>query len=159
AAVAAEAGVDATAKALDYWADVTGVRPRLRWWLDFLGGIAGGSPPAPPGQPPGALSVGDDPLPPKFGGAVPAAPGRGAAAAAALSAYSGPDGELRFYLDAALPLPVTVSQGTIVQGVRLLIETGLEDRAIDAWTASEWAPAAPGLAAVQGGTWSRDEIR
>jgi hypothetical protein len=60
-------------------------------------------------------------------------------------------------MDAGLPLPV--QQGTNVQAIFLTFRVGRERDAIDAWTASEWGPAAPGLAAVQSGSWSRDAIR
>ena len=74
-----------------------------------------------------------------------------------IARYTGPAGLLRYYLDAALPLPV--QEGSNVELMSLLFKTGLEREAIDAWTGSEWNPGAPGLAAVQSGAWTRDAIR
>jgi hypothetical protein len=60
-------------------------------------------------------------------------------------------------MDAGLPLPV--QEGTNVELMSLWFKAGSEKDAIDAWTASEWGPGAPGLAAVQSGAWDRDAIR
>jgi hypothetical protein len=74
-----------------------------------------------------------------------------------LKRYGGPDGVFRYYMDAGLPLPV--QEGANVELVSLLFKVGREKEAIDAWTASEWGPGAPGLSAVQSGAWTRDAIR
>jgi hypothetical protein len=68
-----------------------------------------------------------------------------------------PDGELRYYLDSGLPLPV--QQAANVQNVFLLLKAGLERDAMDAWLGSQWEPAAPGLAALRAGRWQSDEAR
>lgn len=74
-----------------------------------------------------------------------------------LARYATPDGELRYYLDAGLPLPVQAA--ATVQQIFLLLKVGREREAIDAWLASQWSPAAPGLAALQSGSWSRNQLR
>jgi hypothetical protein len=71
--------------------------------------------------------------------------------------YTAPDGALRYYLDAGLPLPVQRARD--VESIFLLIKAGSERAAIDAWLNSQWEPAAPGLAALQAGSWRRDELR
>ena len=71
--------------------------------------------------------------------------------------YTAPDGELRYYLEAGLPLPVQAAAN--VQNITLLIRAGHEREAIDAWLNSEWETAAPGLTALQAGRWQRDELR
>ena len=71
--------------------------------------------------------------------------------------YTAPDGELRYYLEASLPLPVQAARN--VQNISLFIRAGHEREAIDAWLNSEWATAAPGLTALQAGQWQRDELR
>ena len=185
---AAESNVRA---ALDHWAEVTGIRARLLWWLRFLGrvlvdeaarlaaqnpslltppGLGGGLrlrldpvldpfaevlPPLPTLQGP-ALGLGRRPGPSLGCGATLQNP-LVALARRELARYTGRVGELRYYLDAELPLPV--QEGRNVEAMSLLLKDGRERAAIDAWTASEWAPAAPGLQAVQSGSWSRDEIR
>jgi uncharacterized protein DUF4157 len=80
-----------------------------------------------------------------------------AAAQRDIPRYAARDGELRYYLDAGLPLPV--QQATNVQNIRLLLKSGLERQAMDAWLNSEWEPAAPGLSALQSGSWARAEPR
>jgi len=74
-----------------------------------------------------------------------------------LKRYDGQVGLFRYYMDAGLPLPV--QEGTNVELMSLWFKAGSEKDAIDAWTASEWGPGAPGLAAVQSGAWDRDAIR
>jgi hypothetical protein len=71
--------------------------------------------------------------------------------------YTAPDGELRYYLEAGLPLPVQAAAN--VQNITLFFRAGHEREAIDAWLNSEWATAAPGLTALQAGQWQRDELR
>jgi hypothetical protein len=71
--------------------------------------------------------------------------------------YTAPDGELRYYLEAGLPLPVQAAAN--VQNIKLFFRAGHEREAIDAWLNSEWATAAPGLTALQAGQWQRDELR
>jgi hypothetical protein len=71
--------------------------------------------------------------------------------------YTAPDGELRYYLEAGLPLPV--QRVANVQNIFLLLKVGLERQAIDAWLGSQWEPAAPGLGAAQAGSWARGAIR
>jgi hypothetical protein len=74
-----------------------------------------------------------------------------------LKRYDGNVGLFRYYLDAGLPLPV--QEGANVELMSLWFKAGREKDAIDAWTSSEWGPAAPGLAAVQSGAWDRNAIR
>ena len=71
--------------------------------------------------------------------------------------YTARDGELRYYLDAGLPLPV--QRAANVQSIFLLIKAGSERQAVDAWLNSQWEPAAPGLAALQAGSALRGEQR
>jgi hypothetical protein len=74
-----------------------------------------------------------------------------------LKKYGGADALFRYYMDAGLPLPV--QEGANVELMSLWFKDGLEKQAIDAWTASEWGPGAPGLTDVQSGKWTRDAIR
>ena len=188
---AAEANVQT---ALDHWADVTGARSRLAWWLTFLHRVLRDEALRSLEQtqsllrPPsllGGLTVQADPLMLDFGTGVPPLPElRGPTFGAGLgyqpagpslgtgidlsnplvpvaerdiARYSGPDGLFRYYMDVGLPLPV--QEGADVRSLYLVFKVGRERDAIDAWTGSEWASAAPGLAAVQSGSWSRDAIR
>jgi hypothetical protein len=178
--------------ALDHWADVTGIRRRLMWWLRFLSSVLreeserlaeerAASPLAPPSLS-GGLTLQLDPfLAPLMEGPLPPlaplrppsllrprqpGPGLGAGrlrnplvevAEREIPRYTAPDGELRYYLDAGLPLPV--QRAADVENIFLLIKAGSERAAIDAWLNSQWEPAAPGLAALQAGSWRRDELR
>ncbi len=188
---AAEANVQT---ALDHWADVTGIRSRLAWWLTFLNRVLRDDALRSLQQtqsllrPPsllGGLTIQADPLmldfstdlpplprleQPTFGsglGYQPPAPSLGGGmelqnplvpiAQRDIARYAGADGLFRYYMDAGLPLPV--QEGTDVRAIYLEFKVGRERDAIDAWTGSEWESAAPGLAAVQSGSWSRDAIR
>jgi hypothetical protein len=74
-----------------------------------------------------------------------------------LDALNAPGAELRFYLDSALVLPVQAARN--VEDIRLYMKHDLRNRAIDNWLASQWAPAAPGLRALQRGSWSSPRAR
>jgi hypothetical protein len=179
--------------ALAHWAEVTGIRARLHWWLNFLASVlrdesaragaaeaAARSPLLPPSLA-GGLHLDVDPfvsglgpgpllpLPPlqapTFTRPRPT-PGLGAGmlhspfleiARREIPRYTAPDGELRYYLEAGLPLPVQAAAN--VQNITLFIRAGHEREAIDAWLRSEWAETAPGLSALQQGQWQRDELR
>ena len=60
-----------------------------------------------------------------------------------IARFGGTGGLFRYYMDAGLPLPV--QEGRNVELISLIFKAGREREAIDAWTASEWGPAAPGL--------------
>lgn len=188
---AAEANV---VTALDHWADVTGIRSRLAWWLTFLhrvltdealrelqqiqpllrppsllGGLnlpldplmvdfSTDLPPMPALQEPTfGAGVGYQPPPPSLGGGTQLQNPLVPIAQRDIARFGGADGLFRYYMDAGLPLPV--QEGSIVELMALIFKVGREREAIDAWTTSEWGPAAPGLAAVQTGAWTRDAIR
>lgn len=70
-------------------------------------------------------------------------------AQSALDRLNAPNGELRYYLDAALVLPVR--QGRSQQRFEMLIKNEWMNEAIDGWLGSQWSSAAPGLAALQDG--------
>jgi hypothetical protein len=181
--------------ALDHWADVTGVRERLEWWLRFLRRVMLDDAlqtlqetqalVRPPGLL-GGLTLQIDPLIVDFTADLPRlqplqeptlgsgvgfqgqrqptfAPGRRLqnplvpVAQRDLARYSGTDGLFKYYMDVGLPLPT--QEGPSVESLYLIFKLGRERAAIDAWTGSEWAPAAPGLTAVQSGSWSRNDIR
>jgi hypothetical protein len=74
-----------------------------------------------------------------------------------LPRYTGPDGLLRYYLEAGLPLPV--QEAADPSQIRLLYKEALEHDALSAWLTSEWAPAAPGLAAILAGDLTLDSLR
>jgi Domain of unknown function (DUF4157) len=178
--------------ALAHWAEVTGIRTRLTWWLRFLGRVLVEDAAQKAAQNPslltppalgGGLTLRFDPLIDTFSGELPPLPrleepalglGRTTRAPALattpalqnplvplaqreIAKYGGADGELRYYLDSALPLPV--QEGANVEMMSLLLKAGLEREAIHAWIASEWSPAAPALADILGGAWTRDAIR
>jgi hypothetical protein len=63
--------------------------------------------------------------------------------------YTAPEGELRYYLDADLPLLVQSARD--VQRIYLYMKQGREQQAMNAWLESEWSPDAPGLAALERG--------
>jgi len=170
--------------ALQHWSEVTGVHDRFMWWLRFLGRVLQDevlrlSAPAPSLLTPptlrGGLHLDLDPL--LLGGNLPVAPlppvpsptlarpparsgllGRElqnplvAIAQREIPRLTAPEGELRYYLDSNLPLPVQSS--TNLDSITLLLKAGHERAAMDAWLESQWAPAAPGLAALQRGAWS-----
>jgi hypothetical protein len=71
--------------------------------------------------------------------------------------YTAADGELRYYLEAGLPLPV--QEAANVENIALIFLVGRERQAMNAWLSSEWEPAAPGLRAAMRGDWGRDSIR
>lgn len=178
--------------ALSHWAEVTGIRRRLVWWLTFLASVlreeaarttASALPTPTPPSLSGGLTLQLDPFMFPFGegGALlplpplqaptlvrprPPSLGLGAGtlrnplvdvARREIPRYAAPDGELRYYLDAGLPLPV--QRAANVQNIFLLIKAGREREAIDAWLNSQWEPAAPGLTALHAGAWARDELR
>ena len=74
-----------------------------------------------------------------------------------LAELNAPDAELKFYFDSALVLPVRV--GGNPTDVRLYMKDSLRNRAIDNWLASQWSSAAPGLRALQQGSWSSPAAR
>ena len=181
AGLAADTDVQA---ALAHWAVVTGLRERLQWWRRFwlqviVDDLRLSAPP--PARPPllsGGLHLDLDPLllpslpsttlttpPPgapsptaRFGVQAPRLQNPMVAwARVELARYSGADGELRYYLDCALPLPVQLASNP--EDIRLHFKVGLERRAIDAWLVSQWATAAPGLPALRRGDWRRDQLR
>jgi uncharacterized protein DUF4157 len=181
--------------ALDHWADVTGIRERLNWWLRVLATILfqesqriaaerqeqQRNPLLPPSLSGGlqlrtdpflAFDVPGAPLPtlPELGPPTLTRPrptsrfGAGTLrnplvemAQREVPLYTAPDGLLRYYLDAGLPLPV--QQAANLENIFLLVKAGHERDAIDAWLNSEWEPAAPGLPALHGGRWDRNELR
>jgi hypothetical protein len=180
-ASAADADVQA---ALQHWSQVTGVHDRFMWWLRFLGRVLQEealrlSAPEPslltPPSLRGGLHLDLDPLLLGVGGdlplrALPSAtltrrpPARSGLlgrelqnpllpmAQREIPRLTAPEGELRYYLESNLPLPVQSSAN--LDSITLLLKLGRERAAMDAWLASEWAPAAPGLAALQRGAWS-----
>ena len=173
--------------ALDHWGGVTGVRTRMLWWLTFLTNVLiqdvlSSQPPSglpvPPGLS-GGLQLPLDPLvapltlppleapalAPRLGGARGLGLAAGprltnplvAIAQRELALYGGAAGELRYYLDAGLPLPV--QQAANVENITLFLKAGSGRAALDAWLNSQWEPAAPGLPALLRGNWQRDELR
>jgi len=74
-----------------------------------------------------------------------------------LNALNAPNAEFRYYLDAALVLPV--QQAANVEDIRLYMKHSLRNRAMDNWLASQWTPAAPGLRALQRGAWNDQRAR
>lgn len=191
ARIRAQAANSDVQAALNHWAEVTGIRRRLMWWLTFLASVlreeatrttaSSLSRPMPPSLS-GGLTLQVDPFMTALGGPAllplpplqeptlgrprPPSVGLGAAtlrnplvdvAQREIPRYTARDGELRYYLDAGLPLPV--QRAANVQNIFLLIKAGAERQAIDAWLTSQWEPAAPGLAALQAGNWARDELR
>ena len=171
--------------ALDHWSSVTGLLSRFLWWRSFLlqiliqdlarqagpgtlfltppppllGGLVA---PAVPELPlPGAGGL---QLQPPLG-----TPSRGPSlglggtsslvtwAEAELTRLSQPDSLLRYYLDAALVLPV--QSAISPQDISLFLKESLADRAMDNWLGSLWSPAAPGLAALRRGDWRAGRAR
>jgi len=108
-------------------------------------------------EPEMGAGIGFRPPPPKLGGAGKLQNPLVPVAQRDLKTYGGADALFRYYMDAGLPLPV--QEGANVELMSLWFKAGREKEAIDSWTASEWGPGAPGLAAVQSGAWTRDAIR
>lgn len=74
-----------------------------------------------------------------------------------LARMDDPNYELTYYLNAALVLPV--QRAADVEDVRLFMLHAQRNQAIDNWLASQWAPAAPGLRALQRGAWDSGAAR
>jgi hypothetical protein len=108
-------------------------------------------------QPDIGAGIGFRPPGPRLGGGMKLQNPFVAVAQRDLKKYGGADALFRYYMDAGLPLPA--QEGSNVELMSLWFKAGREKEAIDAWTASEWGPGAPGLAAVQSGAWDRDAIR
>ncbi|MGH7467339.1 MAG: DUF4157 domain-containing protein [Longimicrobiales bacterium] len=173
------------ARALDHWAQVTGIRSQmLAWQLFYLNVLIELQRARRPGttqlQSP---SLSAPSLPPLTGGLrtrmpplelnVPALSLRGMArrsrrarpaehpveqtVRAELAELAKPSAELRYYLNAGLVLPVQNERDRDAYRLHYLYD--LRDVALDNWLGSQWDGAAPGLASVKSGGWPAENTR
>ena len=75
----------------------------------------------------------------------------------ALARLNSPNAELHYYFDAELVLPVYI--GPRQQAFRLYMLHPLRRRAMANWLACQWSSAAPGLRALQSGSWNAANAR